>query len=113
MLKHKTEAYFPLPHKYTILLCLEKPFGKNCITQKPVYRFALQFTSSYMRRALTGSYWYGSNKDTPKTLQFAETSRYPDHPQGQIKFSIENGKGTESPPQIEALYDFIRNTLQH
>ena len=60
-----------------------------------------------MRQAPTGSYWYGSNKNTPKTLQFA------DLPQGKIKFSTENGKDTESLPHIKALRSVRKSPPQH
>ena len=39
----KTQVvYSPLPHKWSIILCLERLSGKNRITQEPVYWFASQ-----------------------------------------------------------------------
>ena len=57
--------------------------------------------------------YYGSNKDTPKTPKFVETSRYPNHSQSQIKFSIENGKENEKLSQTKECYSLFGNNLQH
>ena len=41
-LKLKTVVYFPPPHKWSIIVCSERPFRKNRITHEPVHRFASQ-----------------------------------------------------------------------
>ena len=38
-----------------------------------------------------------------KTPQYLKTSLYPDHPQGQINFSIEDDKDTKKLPQTKAF----------
>ena len=53
MLKHKTELYFPLPHKWSIIVRLEQPSGKNRITQEPVHQFVSQIN-------LLGPTWHKS-----------------------------------------------------
>ena len=45
MLKHKTVVYFPLPLKWSIIVCSEWPVGKNRITQEAVPQFAPQINS--------------------------------------------------------------------
>ena len=42
MLKYKTVVYFPLPHKWSIVVSSERPSGKNRITKGPVHRFVSQ-----------------------------------------------------------------------
>ena len=37
MLKHKTVIYFALPHKFSIIVCLQRPSGKKRITQESVH----------------------------------------------------------------------------
>ena len=41
-LEHKTVVYSPLPHKWSIIVCSERPSGKNRITQELVHQFASQ-----------------------------------------------------------------------
>ena len=40
MPKDKTVVCSPLPHKWSIIVCLERPSGKNRITEELVHRFA-------------------------------------------------------------------------
>ena len=42
MLKRKTVVYFPLPLKWSIIVCSGRPSGKNRITEVPVHRFVSQ-----------------------------------------------------------------------
>lgn len=78
MLKHNTKAYFSLPHKYTIIVCSKRPFGK-----KPQHTislsicFANQFTSSHVRRVPTESPpQTKALRSFPKYLQALKTAPY-------------------------------------
>ena len=90
MLKLENGAYFPLPHKWIIIVCSEWPFGENHITQEPIHRFASQinllvlYDTSPHWKSFLDILWY----DTPKTPQHSETSLYSPHPQCQIKTSL-------------------------
>ena len=96
MLKHKPAVYFPLPHKWSIMVCSEQPSGNKHIKQGRVHPFVLQMN-------LLVPTWHKSppeviwehtlvwkNKGAPKILQYSKIPLYPDHPQVQNKCSSED-----------------------
>ena len=100
ILKHKTAVYFPLPHKWSIIVCSERPSGKNRITKGPVHRFVSQIS-------LLDPTWYKSPPEVieirkTSTNQFSKILLYPDHLQVQNKFSIKDNNETEKLPQTKA-----------
>ena len=90
-LKHKAVAYFKLPHKWSIIVCSERP---------SIY-WVLHDTSPH-RKSFENILKYGNNKNISKTPQFSKTLLYPDHPQVQSKFSIKDDNYTEKLLQTKA-----------
>ena len=64
ILKYKTAVYFPLPHKWSIIVCSERPSGKNRITKGPVHRFVSQIS-------LLDPTWC---KSPPEVIEIIKTS---------------------------------------
>ena len=113
--RHKNGAYFPLLQKFSIIVCSERLFGENHIALEPIYQFALQI--NYWFPYETSPHWklfrnmlqYGSNKDTPKTLQFAETLDVLTI--SRAKFSIEYEKDPDKSRQTKALWSVRKHSL--
>ena len=58
MIKYKTKASFPLLHRCSVIVSSERPFLKNCITQKSVHWFPNQLTGLCMTQAHTEIYFW-------------------------------------------------------
>ena len=75
MLKHNTEVYFSFPHKWSIIVCSERTFGKNLLTQEPVHWFASQIN-------LLVPIWHESPPEVicelSKKVKYSKTSLYSD-----------------------------------
>ena len=84
MLKHNTEVYFPFPHKWSIIVCSERTFGKTSLHRnqsidlllKSIYWFL--YDTSPHRKLFANFLYYGSSKDTLKKRQYSKTSLYSD-----------------------------------
>ena len=96
MLKHKSVVYFPLPHKWSIMVCSEQPSGNKHIKQGLVHPFVLQMNLLVptWRKSPPEVIWEHTlvwkNKGTPKILQYSKIPLYPFHPQVQNKCSSED-----------------------
>ena len=105
ILKPMTVVYSPLAHKWSIIVCLERLSSKNRITQEPVQQFPSKINLLVATSHKCPSEVICKNFDMEiiKTPQYLKTSLYPDYPQGQINFNIEDDKDTKKLLQNKVL----------